>query len=127
MKSDGETIEMFASYDPTESFRAAAEIAGCSHRTVAKMSLPVTRACRSLRLFARAWSPMRFAQDRGMDRSFKGRDPRQQGPRQARRFGLWRFGAFNPAGDRPSACSMAARTPEGASSVDHRAGPLAAI
>lgn len=35
MKSDGEIMEILAAYDLTGSFRAAAELAGCSHHTVA--------------------------------------------------------------------------------------------
>ncbi|QUY63577.1 IS21 family transposase [Gulosibacter molinativorax] len=35
MKSDGEIMEMLAAYDLTGSLRAAAELAGCSHHTVA--------------------------------------------------------------------------------------------
>lgn len=36
MKSDGEIMEILAAYDRTGSFRAAAELTGCSHHTVAK-------------------------------------------------------------------------------------------
>ena len=36
MKSDGEIMEILAAYDQTGSFRAAAELTGCSHHTVAK-------------------------------------------------------------------------------------------
>ena len=36
MKSDGEIMEILEAYDHTQSFRAAAVLAGCSHHTVAK-------------------------------------------------------------------------------------------
>jgi hypothetical protein len=36
MKSDGEIMEILAAYDLTGSLRAAAELTGCSHHTVAK-------------------------------------------------------------------------------------------
>ncbi len=36
MKSDGEIMEILEAYDLTQSFRAAAVLAGCSHHTVAK-------------------------------------------------------------------------------------------
>lgn len=36
MKSDGELMEILAAYDRTGSLRAAADLAGCSHHTVAK-------------------------------------------------------------------------------------------
>lgn len=36
MKSDGEIMEILAAYDLTGSFRAAAELTGCSHHTVAR-------------------------------------------------------------------------------------------
>lgn len=36
MKSDGEIMEILEAYDRTGSFRAAAELTGCSHHTVAK-------------------------------------------------------------------------------------------
>ena len=36
MKSDGEIMEILAAYDLTRSLRAAAELTGCSHHTVAK-------------------------------------------------------------------------------------------
>src|SRR5699024_1220003 len=34
MKSDGEIMEILEAYDSTGSYRAAAELAGCSHHTV---------------------------------------------------------------------------------------------
>ena len=36
MKSDGEIMEILAAYDLTGSLRAAAELTGCSHHTVAR-------------------------------------------------------------------------------------------
>lgn len=36
MKSDGEIMEILAAYDLTRSLRAAAELTGCSHHTVAR-------------------------------------------------------------------------------------------
>src|SRR5688500_9824696 len=36
MKHDGEIMEILASYDLTGSLRAAAELTGCSHHTVAR-------------------------------------------------------------------------------------------
>ncbi len=36
MKSDGEIMEILEAYDLTQSLRAAAQLAGCSHHTVAK-------------------------------------------------------------------------------------------
>ncbi|MCC8930735.1 IS21 family transposase, partial [Rhodococcus sp. I2R] len=36
MKSDGELMDMLNAYDLTGSFRAAAELCGCSHHTVKK-------------------------------------------------------------------------------------------
>ena len=36
MKSDGEVMEILEAYDLTNSLRAAAQLAGCSHHTVAK-------------------------------------------------------------------------------------------
>lgn len=36
MKSDGEIMEILEAYDLTKSFRAAAQLTGCSHHTVAK-------------------------------------------------------------------------------------------
>ena len=36
MKSDGEVMEILEAYDLTGSCRAAAELAGCSHHTVAR-------------------------------------------------------------------------------------------
>ena len=37
MKSAEESMEILAAYDLTGSFRAAAELAGCSHHTVARL------------------------------------------------------------------------------------------
>ena len=36
MKSDGELMEILNAYDLTGSYRAAAELCGCSHHTVKK-------------------------------------------------------------------------------------------
>ena len=36
MKSDGEIMEILNAYDLTGSYRAAAELCGCSHHTVKK-------------------------------------------------------------------------------------------
>ncbi|MBE4717893.1 IS21 family transposase, partial [Pseudarthrobacter sp. AB1] len=36
MKFDGEIMEILAAYDLTGSLRAAAELTGCSHHTVAR-------------------------------------------------------------------------------------------
>ena len=36
MKVDVEVMEILAAYDLTRSFRAAAELTGCSHHTVAR-------------------------------------------------------------------------------------------
>lgn len=36
MKDAKEIMENLAAYDPTKSFRGAAELSGCSHHTVAR-------------------------------------------------------------------------------------------
>ena len=46
MKSDGELMEILNAYDLTGSYRAAAELCGCSHHTVKKQSKAATRVCR---------------------------------------------------------------------------------
>ncbi len=37
MKSAGETMDILKAYDETKSFRAASELANCSHRTVKRL------------------------------------------------------------------------------------------
>ena len=46
MKSDGELMEILNAYDLTGSYRAAAELCGCSHHTVKKAVEDRNAGCR---------------------------------------------------------------------------------
>jgi DNA-directed RNA polymerase specialized sigma24 family protein len=46
LKSDGEIMEILNAYDLTGSYRAAADLCGCSHHTVRKPSMTAMPVCR---------------------------------------------------------------------------------
>lgn len=78
MKSDGEIREMLNAYDLAGSYRAAAELCGCSHHTVAKAVAdrdrgltPVVRRAQLIDDFHRSAG--------GLDCRVEGQDPRRQG------------------------------------------------
>ena len=45
MKSDGELMDILTAYDLTGSYRAAADLCGCSHHTVKMPSTTATLGC----------------------------------------------------------------------------------
>ena len=85
MKSDGELMEILNAYDLTGSYRAAAELCGCSHHTVKKAvedrNAGVPPATRRARMIDDWRDPGK------MGRRFEGKDPRRQSPRTT----AWRW------------------------------------
>ena len=102
MKSAEEIMNILEAYDLTGSLRDAAELAGCSHHTVARYV--------SERERGRA-VPGAVARRPGVADEFlpkleelagrsKGEDPRRQGARAHRRDGVCGLGTHHPAGGR---------------------------
>ena len=60
MKSAEESMEILEAFDLTRSFRGAAELAGCSHNTVARLVAkrpPLPDGPGSTQIPSRSWSP----------------------------------------------------------------------
>ena len=100
MKSAEEIMEILEAYDLTGSLRDAAELAGCSHHTVAQYvaarergGLTPGRAQRREMLV----DPY-LAEAGGVGRALAWQGPRGCGAREADRVGLLGFGAHHPAG-----------------------------
>jgi len=121
-------MEILEAFDLTGSYRAAAELAGCDHHTVARYVAareagtltadPATRAMAVDPYRAKLWG-------------VGGAQPRQAArrcrPRQAGRAGLPGVGAHHPAGGGRGQVGLAGRQPAGLPALGPRAGDVVAV
>src|SRR5450755_4518651 len=102
LKKAEEVMEILEAFDLTGSLRAAAELCGCDHKTVAHWV--AARDCCWRRAAGRVATapggrPVR-GEDRGVGRAVAREDPGGQGAREAGRDGLYGVGAHHPSGGR---------------------------
>jgi len=119
-------MEILEAYDLTGSYRAAAELAGCDHHTVARYvalrdeGRPVERM-RAERLA----DPFLAKIEEWVERS--GAGSARTWPTASWPGWAMRLGADHPPGGRSGEAGLAGREPSGLPAVDSRAGPVVAV
>ena len=128
MKSSEEIMEILEAYDLTGGFWAAAELAGCDHKTVAHYvalrdagKTPQDRLRRAM-----AIDPFLDKVEEWVDRS-NGQVRADVGAREVGGDGVHRFGSLDPACGGCGEEGVAGRASAGVSAVDPRAGFVVAV
>ena len=126
VRTPEEVMEILEAYDLTGSYRAAAELAGCDHHTVARYvalrdeGRPVERM-RAERLA----DPFLAKIEEWVERS--GAGSARTWPTASWPGWAMRLGADHPPGGRSGEAGLAGREPSGLPAVDSRAGPVVAV
>ena len=130
MKSREEIMEILEAFDLTGSFRDAAELAGCSHHTVAAWvakreagQLPVAGETQRRE---RKIDPFLPKVEEWVERSL-GKIRADVVFRRLRRLGVHRLGPHGAPGGRRSQAALPPRQPPGLSALDPRAGHVGPV